>query len=1084
MTETNYRTKLRAVFLAFIMVSSVFAGAMAFAGPGAALTDGTQATPDTTGELDLSTSSVVGQDSEYEDIDVAVETDDDVDGEDIGALSVTLSDADVSNIDSTDDVTVDFHDDDASDTVSVTDVSNADGTVIIEFDTAVTVGNNDEFQVDIGEDSTVVNPDTTGAYDATVGLHTSADESALGTHTLEYTTTDATVVGTIEDSDTTTLNGATASIDGTDYSDEIDTGDSNDYTIEIDDWSALSDTSAVSVTATESGFESASQEVDLAGDNGESTDVDFTLEASDFADYDVDETYDTADDTDGELFWTGQKFAVGGLDENTDVQLREDEGDDVSSLEDELSTDDTGVVVVDTAGIEDGDYYLRNANAGMETSGNPDKTFEISEQALSIGFEDDETDEGDTNELDVDTNRGTSDIVVHANGDLDEGELENIFGEEGDISVRSLDDDEADDLDDDYELDSDQAVVLEGLGDLDPSDEDGTLNLTDIDAAEYDFQFDVSDSDAGDSASLEVTEQDVDAEFTEGVITDVAGDYAEFTVEMEDTDNAYIQFGDEDVGYTDILYIEDDNDDDEVTFWANTRTIGTDSTDVDAYYSEDDIVSSYEQDIGPDSSPTGDFEDVEFLNDDEEALNGDSSASLADFRDALDITELDRPIQPADYELSINGDGGFIVNDDDESESADELDSAVLELEAPTIGEITTHVASSDDADEDDNLDALLDSVTAREEIAIDDRLVIKVEATGLYGALGYVSEQNPDDLMEDGVSGDEFADLVDDATSTGWSDHEGISFEVEAEEAIGNQDPSMLVLDGQESDEVLVLVDEEAGEFYVIVDTDNSDTFTRSLNDGDEYTATLEYETDEDFERSLASPPYDNQPYSVENSEDGYPYFAEDTAQDASAVFSFADQSVVFDNVNVDGALEAENTEASAISGTTNVAPGTDGEIRVSSTDASSSFRSGESVDINEDGEISVEFDFSDQEVDDEFDTTYKIGGTDVDSVSSLLVEAGALSDEDPEDDTSEDDASEDDASEDDESEDDESEDDSTDESEDDSTDDSMDDESEDDSTEDEPEEDTEDDTPGFGALVALVAVLGAALLAARRQN
>jgi len=35
-----------------------------------------------------------------------------------------------------------------------------------------------------------------------------------------------------------------------------------------------------------------------------------------------------------------------------------------------------------------------------------------------------------------------------------------------------------------------------------------------------------------------------------------------------------------------------------------------------------------------------------------------------------------------------------------------------------------------------------------------------------------------------------------------------------------------------------------------------------------------------------------------------------------------------------------------------------------------------------------------------------------------------------------------------------------------------------------DETDDTTDDETPGFGALVALVALLGAALLAARRQN
>ena len=39
-------------------------------------------------------------------------------------------------------------------------------------------------------------------------------------------------------------------------------------------------------------------------------------------------------------------------------------------------------------------------------------------------------------------------------------------------------------------------------------------------------------------------------------------------------------------------------------------------------------------------------------------------------------------------------------------------------------------------------------------------------------------------------------------------------------------------------------------------------------------------------------------------------------------------------------------------------------------------------------------------------------------------------------------------------------------------------------DDTDDQVSDDTDDETPGFGALVALIALIGAALLAARRQN
>jgi PGF-CTERM protein len=201
------------------------------------------------------------------------------------------------------------------------------------------------------------------------------------------------------------------------------------------------------------------------------------------------------------------------------------------------------------------------------------------------------------------------------------------------------------------------------------------------------------------------------------------------------------------------------------------------------------------------------------------------------------------------------------------------------------------------------------------------------------------------------------------------------------------------------------------------------------------------------------------------------YPYLAQGETLSSSSELDIAPRSIDFDNVNVDDVLEAENIEDSEISGTTNVAPGTDATIRVSSTEASSSFRNGQDVNITEDGSVSAEFDFSDQEVEDQFQTAYRVSGSSVDSIDSMLVEEGTLEDEAPE----EDDESEDDG---------ESDDGMTDDGE---SDDSASDDSEsDDSESDDGESDdsSSEETPGFGAIVALVAVLGAALLATRRQN
>ena len=712
----------------------------------------------------------------------------------------------------------------------------------------------------------------------------------------------------------------------------------------------------------------------------------------------------------------------------------------------EITANSNDSVIIETERIDAGEEYFLTGKNLLGDGGVPqNEVFEVREQTLDVAFDDDEVSTGDESELDLETNRGSSDLIVHANGDLDQSDLENIFTSDFQTATNFTPTEE-DDLDDDYDLNPDDAIILEDVSDLDPDDNDGTVNFTDIDEGEYEFQFDVSDTDTSDSASISVTEEDISGDFSEGVYTKTAGDIQEITLELEDTDDGFIQIGSEEAGYVDIIEVSDEDDDDEVTFEFNTRLAGTDADTNEVYESEENEVL---ESAVHDGSTSATFED-----DNENSLNFTEYLEAQDLVNNVDdkgTDQLTRPMQPADYDLIASADSLFVLNSDDESEADDEIASGLLELTAPELGDITTHVAPEDDANEDDELDSLLDSVTQRDTIAEEDRLIIQVEATGLYGAMANKAG-NGNDIFEDGTGIDTIRSLD---SETG----EGINFVVEAQDATGNQDPTELNMNAG-NNEVYVIPDNDGGQFFVIADTSSDNAFNGSISDGVEFEASLEYETDDDNRYEF------NGTGAFSGGADGgadtaaYPYFQADSTQETSATFEIAEPEVTFDNVNVDGVLEAENIEDAEISGTTNVAPGTDSEIQVSSTDASTSFRSGQDVNISEDGEITAEFDFSDQEVDEEFETSYQVAGSSVDSVDSVLVEEGSLSEEAPEDDESEDDESDDGMSDDS------------------SSDDGM----SDDGTS--SDDSTEEETPGFGALVALVAVLGAALLATRRQN
>ena len=736
---------------------------------------------------------------------------------------------------------------------------------------------------------------------------------------------------------------------------------------------------------------------------------------------------------------------------------------------------------IDTSDLDAGEYTLSETSG---VSGELLTSFEVTQQTLSANWENDEATGADNDTyVELDTSRvSRQNVTVSADG-LDAAQLKALFNASGDevvddeahISFDRLGYDSDDDTVQDLKDDGYVTLDLKNLSTNKFSDDELTANFTKLadeeglpDDGEYTFDFVVTDTTAEASASISISEEDQSGSFSQGVYQTAAGDFAEFTIDLEDTDEAWVQIGDQNSGFTDIVHVEDDNDDDQVSFTMNTRLAGTDAAYDDVYESDDDNVAG--------SAAHGGTFDAEFQNDDGQDLDGASDGTSGTFNDylyALDLIEsgetendqLTRPLQAANYEVAANGNNVFVANDDDEAELDDELDSAVLELSQPQIGDITTYVAPTDDANAETELDSVLEEVTQRNEVAIDDRLVVQVEATGLYGAMANKSGATTStDIFTDGTSASTLYQLNNQSG-------EGIDFSVEAESSTGNQEATSLNLNGASDDEVFVLPDNENGQFFVIVDTSNTDAWSNGApDDGDSYTATLEYATDGDDRYKFVSS--GNQPAASGNPPaafgggagtstgvDAYPYFQADSDVSSSTEINFADAAIEFDNLNVDDVLEAENVEDAEVSGTTNVAPGSDAELRVSSTDgASSSFRNGQSVNISEDGEVSGEFDFSNQEVDDEFTSSFRVSGSDVESVDSMIVEEGSLNPETPEDDESEDDESDDGMS-------------------DDGT-------SSDDSTDDSSDDSTEEETPGFGALVALVAVLGAALLATRRQN
>ncbi|WP_246055617.1 BGTF surface domain-containing protein [Halonotius roseus] len=767
------------------------------------------------------------------------------------------------------------------------------------------------------------------------------------------------------------------------------------------------------------------------------------------------------DGVEGNIVWQGQEVTINDLglvNPDGDIQLRERVDSDSTRLASVISASGDSVTF-DTEEREAGDYYLRADGIDLtipDGDSAPTNTFEVAEQSLTAEFDESSvTDEGQNSDTDFEfeSNRNNYPInVTTSSGDLSAEDLANIFvaGSSFDLATSNVNDD-------------DDTISLEPVEDSDEFVVD--FAQADIDTGEYEFVFEGTDSTAEDTDSITVNEADQNAEFTQGVTQDAAGDITGFNLTLEDTSDTYVQIGGEDSDFVDVLYIEVDDGDEPVQVDINTRLLGS-SAGTDAVYdtsNTDTFQSEVHGEITDENLPSDDGS-VQLYEDDGELADG--SNNFEAYVEALGIADIGenqitRPPQSTDYEVTAAGSNSvdYVFDADPGGEANDELGSKVIELQQPEIGEVVTHTAPEEDADEDSEVDELLDSVTAREEIAVNDRLVVQVEATGLYGTMVAAPDDdrnlNTDfDRLSDGASSTVLHNIVDNS-------YDQIDFSIEAESATGNQDPLEVDLDSSDSD-AYVVIDEDNGQFFVVVDTSSDDAFANGdAPDSDtDFTASIEYDADNDDNR-FSWEDNNNAPFNPDNNADNYPYLLQGETLSNSADLTLSPRSIVYDNLNDDRVVEVAAGEDAEVSGTTNVAPGSDATIRVSSTDASSSFRQGNDVNISEDGSITTTYDLSDQEAGDEFELNYQVAGGSVGSADGIIVESVDTGDDGEETNETDDGM--------------------TDDGDTNETDDGMTDDGDTNETDDGS---TDDGTPGFGAVVALVALIGAALLAVRRQN
>lgn len=473
------------------------------------------------------------------------------------------------------------------------------------------------------------------------------------------------------------------------------------------------------------------------------------------------------------------------------------------------------------------------------------------------------------------------------------------------------------------------------------------------------------------------------ADIDQEVYESPAGDFVEISVELNELDEAYLLIGGDAIpgstglqNYFDILYLEGDT-----SFIINTRLVGTDRPTEDVYMTTDGSLSSYahgESDgANTDVADTSEFQDVRFV-----TPGGSTVAtSLAEFRDEIGITGLPRPLQPSRYRLVAGADPTIELHDDGVPRPRQAVARSNLILAKPSlegIEQATLPAASANKVtftDEEpmgiDNLGHLLGEGTDRETIVLGDRILLTVDATGMYGALldgARASTVLFSDDEPDGIHPDELNTLL--------TRPEGISLTITQTNPGKNQDPIEFSLDNANEGDVFLIPETTVADdpptierFHLVIDTRGIAPFTRELEGGEEFRIEFSYESPDgeqyrfpQTDSGQKSPPFNPDGSPTTGGIEHFPYFdSADTSTSVVTAIEFEAPAITYEQTTRDGDVLAVAQDGETIAGNTNFLPETPVSIQiVAEEDQDAPIITLEHIDIAADGSFSISPDLS----------------------------------------------------------------------------------------------------------------------------
>ena len=500
------REKGQALFLAALMVLSVFAMSASFAGAAAAAASGVTAENVNSADDPTESDIVVTHDEADTNasIVIAPENDDDYDSD--NHLFFQGSSAD-------DETTTEFVEDiDALE----------DGTYTVY----AVAGDSEVAEPSNGDLSTWADEETN--FEVQVG-------------SISGTVTDVETGDAIED--------ATVEVEGSGLS--TDTNADGNYTIEN------APDGEHTVVADASTFVSSSQTVNIS-DGGETDGTNFALEPRD-ADIEVPaEGLETADD-----FYEGQQVDVTGFDSSTTVELHSGTDTD-GDAEDFLRADGDGVVTVDTTDL-DGPHMLEgDAPDGTDSEFGP---FWVVQHDATIEFESDTVSQSNTT-LNYESDRSDNVDLEISSDELDGDDLQDIFGDDYNtdddvITVTDVSPESDDNVNADFsDIDTGEYNFTVSVADT-TAEEDLSIEVTESIDADASFDSSTYSQTAGDIVEFTVEMEGGVDEATVDLMEDDDNYNATLTVVDNEGD------GEVNVSFNTYNAGQGDDVDNDSVFWAN-----------------------------------------------------------------------------------------------------------------------------------------------------------------------------------------------------------------------------------------------------------------------------------------------------------------------------------------------------------------------------------------------------------------------------------------------------------------------------------------------------------------------------------